>query len=486
MKKYFTLLLCALLLSQTIACAAETTETTAAADTTPTETETVRETTELDARMALADDLPDKKFDGQEFRILTQEIKNFQFVAEEMTGDVLSDSIYNRNLKIEERFDAKISSLVVEAPQNQVCTQVQAGDDLCEIVEHHQYVSHHPISQGVYLNWLDMPIIDQTKPWWNKLSNDGATINGKLFCIVGDLSVTSLLYTFAEFFNMDLLADFGHTSEELYGIVKEGGWTLDKFTEITKDIYRDTDGNGEKSVGDLYGYGFWQYHGTDTWVTALGEHLTAYNPDTNTITVEIGTEKVFTALEKIINHLVTSNGAYHYMTEPEGMAENVAGHVGIMQLMFESAFMELRDIDYAYGILPYPKYDESQTDYYTVSMDQFSVFGIPKTLPAERYEFMAILMEALNAESYKTVYPAYYDTALKGKYSEDRETAHIIDLIMSGRRCEFAFQFGNYLMNLPYMFREQIYNKDINLASRLQKSDKAIQNKISGMMKYFE
>lgn len=447
--------------------------------------ETEADLTDEEARLAIADDLPDQKFDGAEFRILTQENKNFQFVSDELTGEATNDAVYNRNMKIEERFDAKITTTIVESPQTQIVTFVQSGDDACEVVEHHQYVSYYPIQNGVYLNWNDIPHIDQSKPWWNKLSNDGATINGKLFCIVGDLSITALTYTFAEFFNMDLMNDFGYPSETLYNIVFEGGWTLDRFSEIVGNIYEDKNGDGQKNPGDRFGYGFWVYHGTDTWVDAIGEHLTSYDPATNTIEITLGTEKVYTALEKIINLLVNTNGAYHFMSEEEGKAQNTAGNVGIMQLMFESAFNELRDVEYSYGILPYPKYDEAQEAYYTVSMDQFSVFGTPKTLQPEKYDFTGIMMEVLNAESYKTVYPAYYDTALKGKYSEDRQTAEMVDLIMAGRQCEFAFQFGNYLNNLPYMFRNQIYNKDINLASALQKNQKGTTKKLEKMMEYF-
>lgn len=464
----------------------ETTANTPSANDEVVETEPEKELSELELRQAIPDDLPEQTFEGKDFRILTSEQKNFQFISDELNGDACNDAVYNRNLRIEERFDTKITTILTASPQSEIGTLVTSGDDACEIVEHHQYVASVPIAAGAYLNWNDMPYINQEQPWWNKLSNDGATINGKLFCIMGDLSITALTYTFAEFFNQDLMSNYGYSPEDLYNIVFEGNWTLDKFIEITGNIYEDANGDGQKSVGDTFGYAFWVYHGTDTWVDAIGEHLTSYDPETNEITVQLGTEKVFNALEKIINHLVSSNGAYHFMNEDIGKAENVAGHVGVMQLMFQSAFDELRDVNYAYGILPYPKYDEAQEAYYTISMDQFSVFGAPKTLPEENYDFMGIVMEALNAESYKTVYPTYYDTALKNKYSEDAQTAQMVDLIMEGRQCEFAFQFGTYLSNLPYMFRNQIYAKDINLASTLQKSKKALNKQLEKMLGYFE
>ena len=49
--------------------------------------------------------------------------------------------------------------------------------------------------------WTDIPYVNLEQPWHNKLANDGATINGKLFTICSDLSVSSMTYTYAIFFN---------------------------------------------------------------------------------------------------------------------------------------------------------------------------------------------------------------------------------------------------------------------------------------------
>jgi len=153
--------------------------------------------------------------------------------------------------------------------------------------------------------------------------------------------------------------------------------------------------------------------------------------------------------------------------------------------MFDDCYSTLRDVEFAYGVLPYPKYDEEQPGYYTNSMDQHSVFGTPKTLPEGDYEFVGIMMEVLNAETYKTVYPEFYDAALKGKYSEDTATAEMIDLIMDGRVFEFSFQFGEYLSSLPYMFRNCLYNNDTNLSSSLKKVQKSLKKKLQEMYSFY-
>ncbi len=249
-------------------------------------------------------------------------------------------------------------------------------------------------------------------------------------------------------------------------------------------VYEDNNVDGVENEGDTFGYAYWNYHGTDVWVTAIGEHPTVF--ENGELKVTLGTEKVFSALEKVINLVYNTTGAKKFTDENLGRSEFIAGRIGIMPLMFDDCYSALRDMEFAYGVLPYPKYDEAQTNYYTNSMDQLSVFGIPKTLPAEDYEFVGIITEVLNAETYKTVTPVYYDTALKDRYSQDRETAEMIDLIMNGRVYEFSFQFGESLANLPYMFRNQLYNNSTDLASTLKKSEKALNKKLKQLYTYYD
>jgi hypothetical protein len=438
----------------------------------------------LSSRLAIPDNLPDTTFGGQDYRVLTTSSKEFQFRVDELTGEVTNDVIFNRDKTIEERFDAAVSTVLCDAPYNEIVNYVNAGTNDCELVDHFEYKAYTPIQKGCYLDWNTIPHIDQSRPWWNADSNAGSTINGKIFCIVGDLSVTALQFTYAMFFDMDLMAQFGYSASDLYGTVFEGKWTLDELQSVCGSIWTDLNTNGKSDDGDVLGYAYWNYHGTDVWVTAMGESITKY--EDGQIVITLGSEKVSNALDKVIALVYETPGAFRFSDETHGRNEFIAGRIAVMPMMFEDCYGALRDMEYAYGVLPYPKYDEQQARYYTNSMDQHSVFGCPVTLPESEYEFMGVVTEALNAESYKTVTPAFYDIALKNKYTEDPVTAQMIDLIMDGRVYEFSFQFGEFLSNLPYMFRYELYNGQNNLASTLKKSQKPINKGLEKIYKCYE
>lgn len=437
-----------------------------------------------EGRTSIPDNLPAADFGGKSFRALVTETKKFQYVSDDLTGEVTNDVVYDRNIGIEDRFNCKIETVIDSAPYSTIDQYVKAGTNECEVVDHYEYKAYTPINKGDYLDWNQIPLIDQSQPWWIKAANDGSTINGKLFCIVGDLSITAMTFTFAIFYDIDLLSDYGYSSDDIYGLVFEGKWTLDKIRELSSQIYIDNNGNGATDAGDTLGYAYWNYHGTDVWVTAMGDKITEYKD--GKINLLLGSEKTISALEKVIDLVYNTTGSFRFNDEPLGRSEFVAGRIGFMPLMFEDCYGELRDMENPYGVLPYPKYDEEQQEYYTNSMDQHSVFGTPINLPTDDYEFVGTLMEVLNAESYKTVFPAYYDIALKNKYSTDATTAQMIDLIMGGRVFEFSFQFGEYLSNLPYLFRYALYDNNPDFASTLKKVQKSINKTLEKVYACYE
>ena len=121
-KKILSALLAALLLSTSFtACSesnteANTDETTssAAVSAEPSAEEAAEEElSDLELRQRISDDLPEMTLDGADFRVYTSDATwadyEGEIIAEELTGDACNDAVYNRNIKIEERFDVKMS-----------------------------------------------------------------------------------------------------------------------------------------------------------------------------------------------------------------------------------------------------------------------------------------------------------------------------------------------------------------------------------------
>lgn len=484
-----SVLLAALMLSSAFsmfACGESTVNTeagTSQTTTTPTageagEVVNEEELSDYERRQLIPDNLPAVKYDGAEFRVMTLGTANgFDYTTEiwveELNGDACNDAVYNRNVKIEDRFEVKISVTEDGSPQSTVKTFVTAGTPDYHVVSFYDYVTYTPVNAGVLMNWLEATNVDLDQPWHNKLANDGATINNKLYSICSDLSITSMTYTHAIFANTELLADYGYSTDTMYGFVKEGNWTIDQLSSMISEMYVDKNGDGKADAADTYGFGYCIVNPGDVWLTAFGEKVCSYTPETG-IEITFMSDKTVSMLEKLLEMHYNNTGYTKLGTQYDEETYFLEGKLVMAPMRFAAAYNKLRDMEAVYTMLPFPKWDENQEGYYTNADDKFSVFGLPLT-SAPEIEFVSTIFEAMAAESYKTVYPAYYDQALKGKYSSDATTAEMVELIMAGRAFDFSFQFGeSCFQRLPYLIRDHLSNNNPNLASAYKKLEKAL------------
>ncbi len=485
MKRLLALILCLLMLLPSFAACSNkgSNETVPAEQNTPSPSasEEIDESTltDYERRQLIPDNLPEVTFNGRSYRVLTtadgydgRVIKKDEIVVDDLNGDACNDAVYNRNVLLEDRFQIKIECETDSDPQSYVNTLVTAGSNDFQVVGFYNYLAATPISAGSLLNWRDVPNVDLTQPWHNQLANDNCTIYGKLFAICSDLAITSMTYTYAYFFNMPLLTDYGYLSSDLYAKVKEGTWTIDYFMELIKPMYQDVNGDGKKDKNDVYGFGYQLTNPTDVWLTSFDQHMVVAD-DENGIDVVFMTDKTVAIMEKMIDLHYKNSGFYKYANQYDEETYFLNAKLVFAPLRFYTAYNVLRTMEDAYSILPWPKWDENQQKYLTNADDKFTAFGLPLTV-YEDIDFATVIYEALCAESYKKVYPVYYDTALKGKYSSEPETAEMVDIIMEGRDFDLAFEFSGALADLPYLFRKQLDANNVNIASAYKKIEKSI------------
>jgi hypothetical protein len=439
------------------------------------------------------DDLPETNFGGAVFTILQRTEWNYEFLAESENGDVVNDAVYKRNLTVEERFNVKLNPIDVMGGWNEqdiylkkVRNSVTAGDDEFQLLA--GYAAYMPKLQsgGYLINLRDLPYVDFDKAWWSKDLKDNFTINGKMFFTTGDLSLSLWEDILAIYFNKKMIADY--EIENPYELVRSGKWTIDKLNEICKGIYRDVNGDGKVSAdADIFGYATDTTNFVDGFFGCFDSPVIKKDEDGIPYHAQ-NTAKMAEIVEKIYEFLWTNPGVYaNPVSSP--------GPVNLYRYIFEenrSMFLPellgnaqaLRSMDTDFGIIPYPKWDEQQKDYLTTSVAYFSMFCVPTTV--QNFDMTGIITEALCVESYKKVIPAFYEIALKSKYSRDDESAEMIDIIRSG----LTFDFGKvYVTELAYsmnILRELMSNKKNNFVSTFEKNEKQYDRALEKVLKTFE
>lgn len=460
-------------------------------DTTPssgTNTETTTAETETPSIYEeAAAALPKEKYADKTFTILTREEVSFEMDAESSTGEITNDAVYDRNIKIEDTYGIQIATVSVgnwDDVTNALQASVTAGDHTYDLAGQVDFKVYAVVGNQLCGNWLDLPHVDLSRPWWANLVNDAATINGKLYTAAGDIAVTSILYSDCMFFNAALAEENGMSAETLQDTVFNKGWTIDYFNALVADLYTDVNGDGVKDESDFYGFATSPGNPSDGWLTAFDQTIVDVGKD-GKITINLLSDKTISALEKMNRIHWEEQGVYNPGAWDLEIARMLVNRNAIFTLgIFNDARTKLAAMEDDFGILPYPMWDEAQGTYYTGANDQFTVMVFPIDTQETDYEYLGTILESLAIESARTVRPAFYNSALKNRYSMDANTAKIIDLIMEGRRFDFSFQYGNDIL-VPYMFRNQIIAKSNDLVSVYEKSQKTIETKLAVIAGYY-
>jgi hypothetical protein len=128
-----------------------------------------------------------------------------------------------------------------------------------------------------------------------------------------------------------------------------------------------------------------------------------------------------------------------------------------------------------FGILPLPKYNETQERYYSdVNSYTGAMLGVPKS--ATDPERTSIILEALAAESRYTLFPVYYDLTLQRKYTRDEESAAMLDIIFTTTVYDSgaAYNFASIWNTMSDICGKE----DRNFASFAEKNEGRVQNAI--------
>ena len=139
---------------------------------------------------------------------------------------------------------------------------------------------------------------------------------------------------------------------------------------------------------------------------------------------------------------------------------------------------KMRDMDSDFGVIPYPKLDESDAQYTSyVAGDLADCIAVPVT--ASDPERTSAIIEALCCESANIVMPAYYDVTITFKTARDEQTKEMLDYIFDHRTLDICqlFDWGGIHSAL-----KTVPSAD-NFASVMKKKEKAA---IRAMEKTYE
>lgn len=390
----------------------------------------------------LADNLPEKNYGGVDFNLLVRTERLYYLEADEENGETLNDAVYKRNLEVENRFNVNLVYTDIASDKNlfskAVSSSVMADDEGYDIICPDYWWGLDTEGYFYDLNALDY--IDFNKPWWSGQWNKNAAINGICYMSTGYLCLDLLRNVEVVYFNKDLVKKYN--LDDPYELVKSGGWTIEKAIEMGMEVAGDDNGDTLIDDNDRFGI-YMNIHALRGLYHSLGATLVSKKQD-GTLEINVMNEKYLRINDIIYNlrnnktlSLYRSDSTVDFTTT---LAYKPFSNNNLLFTFFALTAVEaMRSSDINLGIVPVPKLDSD--DGYISHNYGCTLSAIPVNAPD--IERSAIILEALNAESYKNVTPSYYETVLKSKLTRDDESREMLDLIFENIDFDFGFIHSN-------------------------------------------
>ena len=438
----------------------------------------IKESDSAATETELSDDLGKYDFGGRSFSIYTRTTPLFYpyLDRQEATGDTIDDAVYNRNRKLEERFnfsfDEQYYDYTVEgndAPRKLLL----AGDDTYQLYVGRCVHMFNYASEGYFYKIDDLTAINTEKPYWNSQLYDNLSIGNAHYFAVGDFNISAFDFTHVLLFNKKMIDDLN--LGDIYSTVLDGKWTFDRFGEMSRAVVSDVNGDSVMDENDQYGYtslgkqvlpGFW----------IAGGALSMKKNDGQLVYTAPTDQKFIDVCQKVFE-ITWNDNIWHRVPITVDREEEMQMFCDGKALFTDSSCFQIsltRDAATDFGIIPYPKYDETQDKYYS-RIEGCELFGVPLTNTDP--EMTSVILEAMACESRKIVIPAYYEVALKVKFTRDEESSKMLDIAFENR----VFDYGDTILCEEFrdgVMRQAFAKDNRDIVSTLTKVQNKVEKKL--------
>ena len=466
MKKTAKILLCLLLvsafcLSMLVGCGGneEPKETTGT-----TESSEVESLTETESKVNDEDTLKEYDFGGEEYRILTRDVTDYEFDPNSSYGiKTVNTAIFTRNEEVKNRFNVNIlydktdggwgSGTGNNKWIQKYETVTQSGWSDYELTAAHFSLQQFCSLKGLTYDMTELETIDMTKEWWSEQFYENCYINGKFYVAVGDIAHTLYEYIQVVFFNETMaesyIKDAVGNPVDLYELVKNNEWTWEKMKTYSLTINHATD-------DDPFGLLWWGHSVRGLLITMEMDVLEEDASGSTTMYSfpDSLSEKTLTYANEIIDYLRTNMGVTWHGNQALGgrSMQKVFGDGDALfcatSLGFVVEIAETLAEGQTYGVLPLPMADEDQLEYHTVMRDTMTGVSVPKNLKDP--ELCGVVTEALCMYGYQHVRPTYLNVVLDGRYMVNDDLGYVMDLLRETVTVDFLYAFNVGFNPYPY------------------------------------
>ena len=376
------------------------------------------------------------------------------FYQEKATPEAVSNQVFLATQRVEERLNVSLNFIKNSftwdnrgSVYSKICNDIRMQVSECDIIAGHPYIPMYGGTE-LFTDLSTLKNVNLDKSWYDQGMR--SVWGEKIYCIRAEGAIRNIQNLACTFFNQDALDRVG-IDENLYDTVYNGEWTLEKMKTLIENTWVSND--AEVSADDSFGATFSDGNAFTPFGISLGVRLYERQDDGSYV-YNASSERNITimdAIKKFVNN--NENVLSSYNRESEDYKITTEDGIGVSKIFAEGRSLftfgcfghagVILDQDVisnkSLGILPYPKFDSTQTDYASAVNNVGVCFYIPTT--ASDLDCAGAVLEAWNSDFHRNAVPLYFETMLKIRYSSGGEMSAMFDFIRSKLTCTFEYMF---------------------------------------------
>lgn len=484
MKKFLiVMLLITMILSSFVACADPNATNEKNPGTEGKEPEDPGETEDPGDKRVWYDQLPEKNFndDSVVFAYFGTEDGSKEacsVLIREDDGDSVNSKMFDRNNQVMERFHIQLEGHhVADGYLSQTIIPVLAsGSDDYDVLVGYQYFDVALAASGYLANlsqYSDILRLEDASYWAGDYTKN---INYKdhIYWTTGDITLNYIGNICCGFVNSALYKTYAEKEfGSIYEVVKNKEWTLENMSMMAENAYWDSNANDKPDDGDQFGY---QISWGVEMAYAAGIN-TSMRDENGDISITINDDRTIDVMQ-LLNEISKADYTTSNDTEDGQIKNFVEERVMIYcRCLATTETPAFRSMETDYYIVPLPMGDESMEDYRSATATGTNIVGISNS--SSKPETAAFVMEALCAESARTVIPTYYEGALKGRYTRDKESKEMIELVHNTVGVDFV---NTWSFNYFDSYQFYLTFDASTVASRIKANEVKWQTALDGLL----
>ncbi|MBP3918606.1 MAG: hypothetical protein J6I50_05485 [Clostridia bacterium] len=436
MKKFISVSLLMVMIAMQTACADSTVQNPKEND---SQTQAVSEiNSDTSAETEFVYQYPELDCGGEDFTVLNASTTwgFYHYMDfETPTGEILDDAVFERNRKIEEKFNLTLKVVEEDIDKNydKYRASILAQDDVYDVA----YIRCDRLApfmaEGYLYNLLDYPEFQLDQPWWDQVIMEKSLVGNqkKLYFAGNDFSLIGFEGTLCCYFNEQMLANLD--LETPYTLVRNGTWTIDRLGEYAAagaNLNGDSSFAWNENGNAIYGLASYE-DSLNAFITGGGENYVTIDDNGQPHLLQ-NLERFYNIVDKAYQ-IYSKEGDFIFMngsgnSHYEMIFRNGRALFAIAEIKASSKY---RDMEDTFGIVPMPKYDEAQESYYSHRTHVCLTMSVPVTNPDPARTGM--IMDAFAYLSNTDILPVFYNVKVAQKGLRNEDSIEMLGIISQTR-----------------------------------------------------